>query len=131
MFGDPIVAAAILDRRLHHSHVITIRGDSYRLREKRRSGLFKVPAVAETAAAAPVTRLAQVGPQGPPTRAAPSLVRALRDARGSLLWTTWTSHPVIEAGSTNLNRGSSSYCRKGSSSGRRLTSVLSRSPMTA
>jgi hypothetical protein len=35
-------------------HVITIRGDSYRLREKRRSGLFKVPAVAETAAAAPV-----------------------------------------------------------------------------
>ena len=54
MFGDPIVATAILDRRLHHSHVITIRGDSYRLREKRRSGLFKVPAVAETAAAAPV-----------------------------------------------------------------------------
>ena len=38
---------------LHHSHVITIRGDSYRLRDKRRSGLFKAPAVAETAAAAP------------------------------------------------------------------------------
>ena len=50
--GDPIVATAILDRLLHHSHVITIRGDSYRLREKRRSGLFKAPAVAETAAAA-------------------------------------------------------------------------------
>jgi IstB-like ATP binding protein len=33
------VATAILDRLLHHSHVITIRGDSYRLREKRRSGL--------------------------------------------------------------------------------------------
>jgi DNA replication protein DnaC len=41
VFGDPIVAAAILDRRLHHSHVITIRGDSYRLREMRRSGLIK------------------------------------------------------------------------------------------
>ena len=53
VFGDPIVATAILDRLLHHSHVITIRGDSYRLREKRRSGLFKAPAVAETAAAAP------------------------------------------------------------------------------
>jgi DNA replication protein DnaC len=40
MFGDPVVATAILDRLLHHSHVITIRGDSYRLREKRRSGLL-------------------------------------------------------------------------------------------
>jgi DNA replication protein DnaC len=41
IFGDPVVATAILDRLLHHSHVITIRGDSYRLREKRRSGLIK------------------------------------------------------------------------------------------
>jgi DNA replication protein DnaC len=39
VFGDPIAATAILDRLLHHSHVITIRGESYRLREKRRSGL--------------------------------------------------------------------------------------------
>jgi hypothetical protein len=36
-----VVATAILDRLLHHSHVLTIRGDSYRLREKRRSGLLK------------------------------------------------------------------------------------------
>ncbi|MER8524671.1 IS21-like element helper ATPase IstB, partial [Mesorhizobium sp. M1076] len=35
VFGDPVVATAILDRLLHHSTVITIRGDSYRLREKR------------------------------------------------------------------------------------------------
>ena len=41
VFGDPVVATAILDRLLHHSHVTTIRGDSYRLREKRRSGLIK------------------------------------------------------------------------------------------
>jgi hypothetical protein len=41
VFGDAVVATAILDRLLHHSHVITIRGDSYRLREKRRSGLLK------------------------------------------------------------------------------------------
>jgi hypothetical protein len=33
------VATAILDRLLHHSQVLTIRGESYRLREKRRSGL--------------------------------------------------------------------------------------------
>ena len=45
VFGDQVVAAAILDRLLHHSHVVTIRGDSYRLREKRRSGLFRTQAV--------------------------------------------------------------------------------------
>ena len=39
VFGDSVVATAILDRLLHHSHVITIRGDSYQLRAKRRSGL--------------------------------------------------------------------------------------------
>ena len=48
VFGDPVVATAILDRLLHHSHVITIRGDSYRLREKRRSGLLQKPAAAPT-----------------------------------------------------------------------------------
>ncbi len=41
VFGDPVVATAILDRLLHHSHVITIRGESYRLKEKRKSGLIK------------------------------------------------------------------------------------------
>lgn len=41
VFGDQVVAAAMLDRLLHHSHVVTIRGDNYRLREKRRSGLFR------------------------------------------------------------------------------------------
>jgi DNA replication protein DnaC len=43
VFGDQVVATAILDRLLHHSHVLTIRGDSYRLREKRRSGLREYP----------------------------------------------------------------------------------------
>ena len=41
VFGDLVAATAILDRLLHHSHVLTIRGESYRLREKRRSGLIK------------------------------------------------------------------------------------------
>tara|TARA_R100000935_G_C2829903_1_gene164437 strand:+ start:1359 stop:2159 length:801 start_codon:yes stop_codon:yes gene_type:complete len=49
VFGDAVVATAILDRLLHHSSVITIRGDSYRLREKRRSGLLqKTGAAPET-----------------------------------------------------------------------------------
>lgn len=41
VLGDTVVATAILDRLLHHSHVINIRGESYRLREKRRSGLLR------------------------------------------------------------------------------------------
>lgn len=41
VFGDPVLATAILDRLLHHSHVITIKGDSYRLREKRKAGLLR------------------------------------------------------------------------------------------
>ena len=38
VLGDDVVATAILDRLLHHSELVTIQGDSYRLREKRRSG---------------------------------------------------------------------------------------------
>jgi DNA replication protein DnaC len=41
VFGDSVMATAILDRLLHHSHVITIKGESYRLREKRMSGMFR------------------------------------------------------------------------------------------
>ena len=40
VFGGLVVATAILDRLLHHSHVITIGGESYRLKEKRRAGLL-------------------------------------------------------------------------------------------
>lgn len=49
VFGDAVVATAILDRLLHHSHVLTIRGDSYRLRAKRKSGLIKAPTVGDGA----------------------------------------------------------------------------------
>ena len=35
-----MIASVILDRLLHHSHVLNIRGESYRLREKRYAGLF-------------------------------------------------------------------------------------------
>ena len=41
VFGDPVVATAILDRLLHHAVVVQIEGSSYRMRKKRRSGLLK------------------------------------------------------------------------------------------
>jgi DNA replication protein DnaC len=39
--GHDVVGTAILDRLLHNSHVITIRGDNYQLGEKRRTGLLQ------------------------------------------------------------------------------------------
>ena len=44
VFGDRVIATAILDRLLHHARVIAIQGESYRLKDKRHAGLL--PAVA-------------------------------------------------------------------------------------
>ena len=33
IMGDDVMAAALIDRILHHCHVINIRGNSYRMRE--------------------------------------------------------------------------------------------------
>jgi DNA replication protein DnaC len=40
VFGDQVIATAILDRLLHHSTILNIKGESYRLREKRQAGLL-------------------------------------------------------------------------------------------
>jgi DNA replication protein DnaC len=40
VFGDQIIATALLDRLLHHSTIINIKGESYRLKEKRKAGLL-------------------------------------------------------------------------------------------
>ena len=40
VFGDDVLAAAILDRLLHHSHTLMIQGESYRLRQKKKAGLL-------------------------------------------------------------------------------------------
>lgn len=40
IFADQVLASAILDRLLHHSTTINIRGNSYRLRQKQKAGLF-------------------------------------------------------------------------------------------
>lgn len=47
IFPEVAIASAILDRLLHHSTTITIRGESYRLKEKRRAGLFHRPDAVE------------------------------------------------------------------------------------
>ena len=41
VFGEQVIATAILDRLLHHATTINIKGESYRLKEKRRAGLLK------------------------------------------------------------------------------------------
>jgi DNA replication protein DnaC len=41
VFGDDIVAAAMIDRLVHHADVISLKGDSYRLRDR---DLGRVPA---------------------------------------------------------------------------------------
>jgi DNA replication protein DnaC len=40
VFGDEVVAAAILDRLLHRSHTLVVKGESYRLKQKRKAGLL-------------------------------------------------------------------------------------------
>ena len=44
VFGDDVLAAAILDRLLHHSHTLMIQGESYRLKQKRKAGLLEARA---------------------------------------------------------------------------------------
>ena len=40
IFNDPVVATAVLDRLLHYSTTLNIKGESFRLKEKRRAGLL-------------------------------------------------------------------------------------------
>lgn len=41
--GDHVLATAILDRLLHHATTLNIKGESYRLKEKRKAGLLGQP----------------------------------------------------------------------------------------
>ena len=40
IFKDHVIAAAILDRILHHCTTVNIKGDSYRIKERRKQGLI-------------------------------------------------------------------------------------------
>ncbi|MEP7152259.1 MAG: ATP-binding protein [Nitrospira sp.] len=41
VFGDRVLATAILDRVLHHAITINIRGHAYRLKKKLKAGLVR------------------------------------------------------------------------------------------
>jgi len=45
VFGDDVVAAAMIDRLVHHAEVIALKGDSYRLKDR---DLGRIPAAAKT-----------------------------------------------------------------------------------
>jgi DNA replication protein DnaC len=45
VFGDDVVAAAMIDRLVHHAEVIALKGDSYRLKNR---DLGRVPAAPQT-----------------------------------------------------------------------------------
>src|SRR5207245_5247483 len=62
VFGDEVAAAAIIERLLHYSITVNIRAESYRLKDKKRAGIFTMPAPA------PVTSGPQVGNFKPATR---------------------------------------------------------------
>ena len=59
LLGNIVIASAILDRLLHNSHVLNIRGKGYRLREKRQADPFPVQqhlqSTQETVLMTPVT----------------------------------------------------------------------------
>ncbi len=41
---DATLTAALLDRLLHHAHIVPISGESYRLKHQRRAGMVKTTA---------------------------------------------------------------------------------------
>ncbi len=42
--GETVLTAAMLDRILHHAAVVSIQGESYRLKDKRKAGLIAATA---------------------------------------------------------------------------------------
>ena len=44
------LTAALLDRLLHHAHVVPIEGESYRLKDKHKAGLLQAKAAKEAKA---------------------------------------------------------------------------------
>ncbi len=41
--NDTALTSAMLDRILHHSHIVQIKGESYRIKEKKQAGLMENP----------------------------------------------------------------------------------------
>ena len=92
VFADPVVATAIVDQLLHHSHVLTIRGDSYRLRAKRRAALLsRPPVLASGRLRLPASRNRRDQPSTETMK--PGVGAVLHDAKGQFRATfdTWDS----------------------------------------
>ncbi len=49
VFGDNVLASAILDRLLHHSTTVNIKGQSYRLKDKRKAGMLSAKSAPDDA----------------------------------------------------------------------------------
>jgi DNA replication protein DnaC len=43
LLNDTVIATATLDRLLHHAHVVNIRGDTYRLKDRLKAGVSTIP----------------------------------------------------------------------------------------
>jgi len=52
IFGDPVVAAAMIDRLVHHAEIISMKGESYRLKDKQLSRPAELPGGAKSVPAA-------------------------------------------------------------------------------
>jgi hypothetical protein len=107
VFGNPVVATTIVDRLLHHSHVVTIRGDSYRLREQRRAGLIE-PTAFNRQPIALHRQPARPGDRGP--TGAP--LRQLYGKRFAPHAPPWTApSPSTQGVNFSCRQGVSSGCR--------------------
>jgi DNA replication protein DnaC len=49
LFSDQVLSTAILDRLLHHCHVINIKGNSYRLKDRIKQGIYTNPQTGDNA----------------------------------------------------------------------------------
>lgn len=45
LLSDNVLATALLDRLLHHAHVLNIRGETYRLKDRQKTGVVTVPPI--------------------------------------------------------------------------------------
>lgn len=69
VFGDTVMATAVLDRLLHHATTVNIRGESYRMKERKKAGLLGTLESRESAlngAATSGSRDGEVGKIGSP-----------------------------------------------------------------
>ena len=76
---DPIIATAILDRPLHHSTTVNIRGESYPLKDRRKAGLIP-PREQERAGAATSLASASFPPKTRPKTALGSTAAEANEA---------------------------------------------------